>query len=49
VPSGGGGFNRLGFVDQEVAEVVTFIETSWGNAGTPATGARVAALRKLAE
>lgn len=34
--------------DQEVARVVTFIQTSWGNQGGPASAAQVAELRKTA-
>jgi mono/diheme cytochrome c family protein len=32
--------------NREVAEVVTFIQTSWGNRGAPASAAQVAALRQ---
>ena len=32
--------------DQQIAEVVSFIQTSWGNHGSAATAAQVAKLRK---
>lgn len=32
--------------DQQIADVVSFIQTSWGNHGSPATAAQVAKLRK---
>ena len=35
--------------DQDIADVVSFIQTSWGNAGTAATRSKVTALRKLAQ
>jgi mono/diheme cytochrome c family protein len=35
--------------DQDIADVVTFIQTSWGNAGTMTTAAAVARLRKGAQ
>ena len=34
--------------DQEIADVVTFIQTSWGNKGGSATADQVAAIRKTA-
>ena len=34
--------------DQQIAEVVSFIQTSWGNQGSAATAAQVARLRKNA-
>ena len=34
--------------DQQIAEVVSFIQTSWGNHGSAATAAQVAKLRKTA-
>ncbi len=34
--------------DQQIAEVVSFIQTSWGNHGSAATAAQVAKLRKSA-
>ncbi|SDV50386.1 cytochrome c [Chitinasiproducens palmae] len=35
--------------DQQIAEVVTFIQTSWGNQGGKASAEQVAKLRKLAK
>lgn len=35
--------------DQQVADVVSFIQTSWGNSGGKATAANVAKVRKTAE
>jgi mono/diheme cytochrome c family protein len=35
------------FNDEQTAQVVTFIQTSWGNRGTPVTAAQVAKVRKL--
>ncbi|WP_179401006.1 c-type cytochrome [Burkholderia guangdongensis] len=32
--------------DEDVADVVTFVRTSWGNAGAPVTAAQVAKIRK---
>ena len=34
--------------DQQIADVVSFIQTSWGNSGGKATAAQVAHLRKTA-
>ncbi|MDR3529218.1 MAG: cytochrome c [Rhodopila sp.] len=34
--------------DQSIADVVSFIQTSWGNRGQPATAEQVAAMRKSA-
>jgi mono/diheme cytochrome c family protein len=34
------------FSDQQVADVVTFIQTGWGNRGKSATSAEVAKVRK---
>jgi hypothetical protein len=34
--------------DQQIADVVSFIQTSWGNAGGKATADQVAKLRKTA-
>jgi hypothetical protein len=34
------------FTDEQTAQV-TFIQTSWGNRGTPVTAAQVAKVRKL--
>ena len=34
--------------DQQIADVVSFIQTSWGNSGGKATAAQVAKLRKIA-
>jgi mono/diheme cytochrome c family protein len=35
--------------DQDIADVVGFIPTSWGNAGAVVTSSKVTALRKLAK
>lgn len=35
--------------DQQVADVATFIQTSWGNKGGPATAEQVAKIRKVAK
>lgn len=35
--------------DQYVADVVSFIQTSWGNAGAVAASSKVTALRKAAK
>jgi mono/diheme cytochrome c family protein len=32
--------------DQDVADVATFVRTSWGNTGAPVTAAQVAKLRR---
>ncbi|OYO29801.1 cytochrome c [Janthinobacterium sp. PC23-8] len=40
-----GGYART-LNDQQIAEVVSFIQTSWGNHGSAATAAQVARLRK---
>ena len=37
------GFSRL--ADQEIAEILTFVRTRWGNAGTPISAAQVKTLR----
>ena len=42
-----GGYART-LNDQQIAEVVSFIQTSWGNHGSAATAAQVAKLRKTA-
>ena len=35
--------------DQDVADVVSFIQTSWGNVGAVAASSKVTALRKAAK
>ena len=35
--------------DQDIADVVSFIQASWGNAGKAATSSKVMELRKLAK
>ena len=35
--------------DQEIAEVITFIRSGWGNQATAVTAARVAKLRKTTD
>jgi mono/diheme cytochrome c family protein len=42
-----GGYAGI-LTDQDIADVATFIQTSWGNRGAPVTDANVAALRKRA-
>jgi alcohol dehydrogenase (quinone), cytochrome c subunit len=40
---------RLQLNDQEIADVVSFIRSGWGNQAPPATAAQVAALRKTTD
>ena len=40
---------RVLLTDQEIAEVVTFVRTSWGNKATPVTAADVAKIRKITD